>query len=52
MDLKLGINLKRTIATDFIIVELFGVCPVSFPFREKGFSTLIFVFLCVTDILA
>jgi hypothetical protein len=32
-DLKLGINLRRTIVIDFIIVDLFEVCPVVFPFK-------------------
>ena len=32
-DLKLGINLKRTIVIDFIIMKLFRVCPVVFPFK-------------------
>ena len=29
----------RIIVIDLIIVKLFGVCPVVFPFKEKGFST-------------
>ena len=37
----------RDIVIDLIIVKLFGVCPVVFPFKEKRFSTQIFVFLCV-----
>jgi hypothetical protein len=32
-DLKLGINLRKTIVIDFIIADLFGVCPVVFPFN-------------------
>ena len=28
----------RDIPIDLIIVILFGVCPVVFPFKEKGFS--------------
>ena len=28
----------RIIVIDLIIVKLFGVCPVVFPFKEKGFS--------------
>ena len=32
-DLKLGINLRKTIIIDFIIVDLFGVYPVVFPFK-------------------
>ena len=31
------------IIINLIIVKLFGVCPVIFPFKEKGFSTQIFV---------
>ena len=37
-NLKLEINL-RTIVIDFIIVKLFGVCLMVFPFKEKWFST-------------
>ena len=29
----------RIIVIDLIIVKLFGICPVVFPFKEKGFST-------------
>ena len=29
----------RIIVIDLIIMKLFGVCLVVFPFREKGFST-------------
>ena len=29
----------RIIVIDLIIVKLFGVCPVVFPFKKKGFST-------------
>jgi hypothetical protein len=29
----LGISLRRTIIIDFIIVDLFGVCFVVFPFK-------------------
>jgi len=36
--LKLEINL-RTIVIDLIIVKLFGVCLMVFPFKEKWFST-------------
>jgi hypothetical protein len=32
-DLKLGINLRRIIVIDFIIMKLFRVCPVVFPFK-------------------
>ena len=28
----------RISVIDLIIVKLFGVCPVVFPFKEKGFS--------------
>ena len=27
------------IVIDFIIIKLFGVCLMVFPFKEKGFST-------------
>ena len=29
----------RIIVIDLTIVKLFKVCPVVFPFKEKGFST-------------
>ena len=29
----------RIIVIDLTIVKLFRVCPVVFPFKEKGFST-------------
>jgi len=29
----------RIIVIDLIIVKLFGVCPVVFPFKEKGVFT-------------
>ena len=32
-DLKLSINMRRTIVIDFIIVKLFGICPVIFLFK-------------------
>ena len=28
----------RIIVIDLIIVKLFGICPMVFPFKEKGFS--------------
>ena len=37
-NLKLGINLKRTIVIVFIIMELFKISPVVFPFKKKKFS--------------
>ena len=37
-NLKLGINLKRTIVIVFIIMELFEISPVVFPFKKKEFS--------------
>ena len=52
MDIKLNINLIKTIVIDFIIVELFRVCAVCVLFKEKGFYTYIFVFLCVIDTMA
>jgi hypothetical protein len=52
MDIELSINLIKTIVIDFIIVKLFKVCAVCFPFNVKGFSMYIFVFLCVIDTLA
>ena len=30
---------QKIIVIDLIIVKLFEVCPVVFPFKEKGFST-------------
>ena len=28
---------RKIIVIDLIIVKLFGICPVVFPFKEKGF---------------
>jgi len=41
----------KDIVTDLIIVKSFGIYPMIFPFKEKGFFTQIFVFLCVIVIL-
>ena len=41
----------RIIVIDLIIVKLFGVYPVVFPFKKKGFFHINFVFLCVIVIL-
>ena len=30
---------QKIIVIDLIIVKLSGICPVVFPFKEKGFST-------------
>ena len=42
-NLKLGINLKRTIVIVFIIIELFEISPVVFPFKRKNFPCKSFV---------
>jgi hypothetical protein len=37
-NLKLNINIRRIIVIDFIILKLFGVCPVIFfPSSKIGF---------------
>ena len=41
----------KIIVIDLIIVKLFEVCLMVFPFKKKGFSMQIFVFLCVIAIL-
>ena len=38
MSLKLGINSRRNIIIDFIIVNLFGIGLMSFSFKGKGFA--------------
>ena len=41
----------RIIVIDLIIVKLFEVYPVVFPFKKKGSFHINFVFLCVIVIL-
>ena len=36
----------RIIVIDLIIVKLFGVCPVIFPFKRKGFPRKYLCFVC------
>ena len=41
----------KIIVIDLIIVKLFGVCPVVFPFKEKVFPRKFCVLVCVIVIL-
>ena len=36
----------RIIVIDLIIVKLFGVCPIVFPFKRKGFPRKYLYFVC------
>ena len=46
MSLKLGINSRRNIIIDFIIVNLFEIGLMSFSFKGKGFARKSFCY-CV-----
>lgn len=44
VDLKLGINLRKIIVIDFMIVNLFRIGPVVFLFKKKVFHINFCVF--------